>query len=86
LGDAGEPGLYEPIHGSAPDIAGRGLANPVAAILSLEMALRWSLGEVALADRLFAAVETALDGGARTADLGGSLSTADMGNAILAAL
>jgi 3-isopropylmalate dehydrogenase len=86
LGDAGKPGLYEPIHGSAPDISGKGLANPVAAILSLEMALRWSLGEGALADRLFAAVETALNGGARTADLGGSLSTADMGTAILAAL
>ncbi|MFO0429710.1 MAG: isocitrate/isopropylmalate family dehydrogenase, partial [Hyphomonadaceae bacterium] len=63
-----------------------GLANPVAAILSLEMALRWSLGEVALADRLFAAVEAALNNGARTADLGGSLSSADMGTAILAAL
>jgi len=86
LGDAGKPGLYEPIHGSAPDISGKGLANPVAAILSLEMALRWSLGEGALADRLFSAVETALNGGARTADLGGSLSTADMGTAILAAL
>ena len=86
LGDAGKPGLYEPIHGSAPDIAGKGLANPVAAILSLEMALRWSLGEGALADRLFAAVETALNGGARTADLGGKMSTAEMGTAILAAL
>lgn len=86
LGSAGKPGLYEPIHGSAPDIAGNGLANPVAAILSLEMALRWSLGEEALADRLFAAVEAALNNGARTADLGGNLSTADMGTAILAAL
>ncbi|MCA6244453.1 MAG: 3-isopropylmalate dehydrogenase, partial [Phenylobacterium sp.] len=44
LGDAGRPGLYEPIHGSAPDIAGQGIANPLASILSLEMAFRWSLG------------------------------------------
>ena len=52
LSDAGKPGLYEPIHGSAPDIAGKGLANPLAAILSFEMALRWSLGRPDLADRL----------------------------------
>lgn len=64
LGDAGKPGLYEPIHGSAPDIAGRGLANPIAAILSLEMMLRWSLNQAELADRLTAAVTRALDQGA----------------------
>lgn len=86
LGAAGKPGLYEPIHGSAPDIAGQGVANPLAAILSLEMALRWSLGEAALADRLFAAVSTALDQGARTRDLGGTLSTSQMGDAVIAAL
>jgi 3-isopropylmalate dehydrogenase len=44
LGDPGVPGLYEPVHGSAPDIAGKGIANPIAAILSLEMVMRWSLG------------------------------------------
>jgi 3-isopropylmalate dehydrogenase len=86
LGVAGKPGLYEPIHGSAPDIAGQGVANPVAAILSLEMALRWSLERPDLADRLYGAVETALNGGARTRDLGGRLSTAEMGDAILAVL
>jgi 3-isopropylmalate dehydrogenase len=86
LGAAGKPGLYEPIHGSAPDIAGQGLANPLAAILSFEMALRWSLDRSADADRLFAAVETALANGARTRDLGGDLSTTQMGDAVIAAL
>jgi 3-isopropylmalate dehydrogenase len=85
LGAQGTPGLYEPIHGSAPDIAGRGVANPIAAILSLEMALRWSLGETLLADKVFAAVEAALNSGARTPDLGGNLSTSTMGDTILAA-
>ena len=86
LGDAGKPGLYEPIHGSAPDIAGQGVANPLAAILSFEMALRWSLGRAELADRLWAAVKTALEDGARTRDLGGTLGTAEMGDAVLKAL
>ena len=86
IGEAGKPGLYEPIHGSAPDIAGKGWANPLAAILSFEMALRWSLERADLADKLFAAVKTALDNGARTRDLGGSLSTTEMGDAVLKAL
>jgi 3-isopropylmalate dehydrogenase len=86
LGAPGKPGLYEPIHGSAPDIAGKGLANPLAAILSFEMALRWSLGRPDDADRLFTAVEKALANGARTPDLGGALSTAQMGDAVIAAL
>jgi len=86
LGVPGAPGLYEPIHGSAPDIAGKGVANPLAAILSFEMALRWSLNRPAEADRLFAAVEKALTAGARTRDLGGKLSTVEMGDAVLAAL
>ncbi|WP_293901867.1 3-isopropylmalate dehydrogenase [Phenylobacterium sp.] len=86
LGVEGAPGLYEPIHGSAPDIAGQNLANPLAAILSFEMALRWSLGRPAEAGRLFAAVERALENGARTRDLGGALSTTQMGDAVLAAL
>ncbi len=86
LGEAGRPGLYEPIHGSAPDIAGQGVANPLAAILSFEMALRWSLGRGAEADRLFAAVEAALAAGARTRDIGGRLSTVEMGDAVLRAL
>ena len=86
LGVAGTPGLYEPIHGSAPDIAGRNLANPLAAILSFEMALRWSLDRAPEADRLFAAVEKALAAGARTRDLGGTLTTNQMGDAVLKAL
>jgi 3-isopropylmalate dehydrogenase len=86
LGEKGKPGLYEPIHGSAPDIAGKGVANPLAAILSFEMALRWSFGRAEAADRLFAAVTRALDGGARTRDIGGTHSTAQMGDAVLAAL
>jgi 3-isopropylmalate dehydrogenase len=86
LGRAGTPGLYEPIHGSAPDIAGKGIANPLAAILSLEMALRWSLDQGGLSDRVLGAVTKALDGGARTPDLGGALSTQAMGDAVLLGL
>ena len=82
----GKPGLYEPVHGSAPDIAGQGKANPCAAIMSLEMALRWSLGRADAADKLFAAVGKALDEGARTGDIGGSMSTTEMGDAVIAAL
>ena len=86
IGEPGRPGLYEPIHGSAPDIAGQGLANPLAAILSFGMALRWSLGATEQADRLDAAVEQALAAGARTRDLGGALGTTAMADAVLAAL
>ncbi|MES2291043.1 MAG: 3-isopropylmalate dehydrogenase [Pseudomonadota bacterium] len=86
LGADGKPGLYEPIHGSAPDIAGKGVANPIAAILSYEMALRWSLGRADAADRLFTAVTRALDNGARTRDIGGTMSTVAMGDAVIAAL
>jgi 3-isopropylmalate dehydrogenase len=86
LSDDGKPGLYEPIHGSAPDIAGKGIANPLAAILSFEMALRWSLGRPDLADRLNAAVTAALDGGARTPDIGGSASTKEVTDAVLSRL
>jgi 3-isopropylmalate dehydrogenase len=83
LGAPGTPGLYEPVHGSAPDIAGKGLANPVACILSFEMALRWSLNRPAAADRIWAAVSQALDAGARTPDLGGALTTRQMTDAVL---
>ncbi|KQV62397.1 MULTISPECIES: 3-isopropylmalate dehydrogenase [unclassified Caulobacter] len=86
LGAPGKPGLYEPIHGSAPDIAGKGLANPLAAILSFEMALRWSLGQVEAADALLAAVKKTLDQGAKTKDLGGALSTVQMGDAVISNL
>jgi 3-isopropylmalate dehydrogenase len=86
LGLPGTPGLYEPIHGSAPDIAGKGIANPLAAILSFEMALRWSLDRPDLADKLFAAVNRALEKGARTPDLGGTMTTVEMADAVLAEL
>jgi 3-isopropylmalate dehydrogenase len=75
--------LYEPIHGSAPDIAGQGIANPLAQILSLAMLLRWSFGLEDQAKRVEAACVAALDKGARTKDLGGSLSTRQMGDAVL---
>jgi 3-isopropylmalate dehydrogenase len=84
--DADGKGLYEPIHGSAPDIAGQGKANPLATILSAAMMLRFSLGQAEAADRIEAAVAKALAGGARSPDLGGTLSTGAMGDAVLAAL
>ncbi len=82
----GSKGLYEPIHGSAPDIAGQGKANPLATILSAAMLLRHSLGEEAQAVRIEAAVAAALADGVRGADLGGSLGTAAIGDAVLARL
>lgn len=69
------PGLFEPIHGSAPDIAGKGIANPAGAILSAAMLLRHGLNEAAAADRLEAALEAELKDGERTADLGGGAGT-----------
>jgi len=84
--DAEGKGLYEPIHGSAPDIAGQGKANPLATILSASMMLRFSLGLAEPADRIEHAVAKALAGGARTADLAGTMSTAEMGDAVIAAL
>jgi len=79
-------GLYEPIHGSAPDIAGQGKANPCAAILSAALLLRHSLRMPEPADRIEAAVAAALASGKRTADLGGDCATTEMGDAVLAAL
>ena len=84
--DRDNKGLYEPIHGSAPDIAGQGKANPLATILSAAMMLRYSLGMAAEAERIEAAVSAALAAGHRTADLGGTTTTAAMGDAVLAAL
>ena len=86
IGAPASPGLYEPIHGSAPDIAGQGIANPLAAILSFAMALQWSLGQPDLASRVTRAVDAALAAGARTRDLGGALGTAEMADAVLARL
>jgi 3-isopropylmalate dehydrogenase len=84
--DNAKKGLYEPIHGSAPDIAGQGKANPLATILSAAMMLRYSLDHADAADRIERAVATALANGARSLDLGGALSTREMGDAVLAAL
>ena len=82
----GVRGAYEPIHGSAPDIAGRGIANPVAMILSAAMMLRHSFSMDDQARRIEAAVATALQGGALGADLGGNNGTRAIGDAVLAAL
>ena len=79
----GTKGMYEPIHGSAPDIAGRGLANPMATILSAAMLLRHSFALEPQAARIEAAVAGALTDGIRSADLGGNLGTAAIGNAVL---
>ncbi|OQW46390.1 MAG: 3-isopropylmalate dehydrogenase [Proteobacteria bacterium SG_bin6] len=80
LGNGG-PGLFEPIHGSAPDIAGRGIANPAGAIASAAMLLD-ALGQGAAARALHAAIEAAVLGGCRTRDLGGAATTAELGAAI----
>lgn len=79
-------GLYEPIHGSAPDIAGQGKANPIATILSAAMMLQWSLGEPEAAMAIERAVESTLAAGLRTADIaegGTAVSTQEMGDAIV---
>jgi 3-isopropylmalate dehydrogenase len=78
LGESG-PGLYEPVHGSAPDIAGTGSANPLATLLSVAMMLRYGLGMHDEAGRLEAAVDGALAGGLRTADLAGGEGTREVG-------
>ncbi len=82
----GTVGLYEPIHGSAPDIAGQNKANPMATILSAAMLLRHSLGLEAEATRIEAAVAKALADGIRGGDLGGTASTSEIGDAVLARL
>ena len=86
----GHLGLYEPVHGSAPDIAGRGIANPIAAILSFSMALRYSLSLGEYADKVEDAISSALAQGARTADIAKAdetaLTTSQMGDAIMKAL
>ena len=82
----GTKGLYEPIHGSAPDIAGQGKANPMAMILSLAMLLRHSLGRQDDAGRIEAAVASTLADGIKGADLGGGAGTRDIGEAVVARL
>lgn len=86
LGAAGEPGLFEPVHGSAPDIAGQGVANPLAMFLSAAMMLRHGLGREAEAAALESAVDAALADGLRTRDLGGSAGTAEATQAVLSHL
>jgi 3-isopropylmalate dehydrogenase len=85
IGDGG-PGLFEPVHGSAPDIAGQGIANPLAMFLSAAMMLRHGLGRQAEAAALESAVDRALDDGLRTRDLGGNAGTAEATQAVLAHL
>jgi len=87
---AGRKGLYEPVHGSAPDIAGKDIANPLAAILSAAMMLRMSFNQAAMADRVHAAVRRVLQDGLRTADIHQPgmkrVGTRAMGDAVVAAL
>jgi 3-isopropylmalate dehydrogenase len=90
LGEAGKPGVFEPVHGSAPDIAGRDLANPIAQVLSVAMLLRYGLHQPEAADRIEAAVSQVLDQGIRTGDIMSEGCTRvgcqAMGDAIVAAL
>jgi 3-isopropylmalate dehydrogenase len=83
LGEAGDPGVFEPVHGSAPDIAGQGIANPLAMFLSLAMLLRHGLGREDAAAALDSAVDRALEGGLRTRDLGGEATTTEATDAVL---
>ena len=82
----GRFGLYEPVHGSAPQIAGRGVANPIATVSSAALMLRLSLGETEAADALETAVDAAIAKGPRTADLGGDAGTAAVADFLLATL
>jgi 3-isopropylmalate dehydrogenase len=88
--DENGKGMYEPIHGSAPDIAGQNIANPLATILSAAMMLRYTLDQPAFADRIESAVSKVLDQGLRTADIFSAgmtrVTTAEMGDAVVAAL
>jgi 3-isopropylmalate dehydrogenase len=88
--DENRKGMYEPIHGSAPDIAGRGVANPLATILSVAMMLRYSLDEPKAAERVESAVSEVLDAGLRTADIVSGdtyeVGTAEMGDAVVEAM
>jgi 3-isopropylmalate dehydrogenase len=88
--DAAGKGLYEPSHGSAPDIAGRDIANPLATILSAAMMLRYTLNQSAAADRIESAVRSVLAAGLRTADIWREgdkrVGTREMGDAVVAAI
>jgi 3-isopropylmalate dehydrogenase len=82
LGGVG-PGLFEPVHGSAPDIAGKGIANPIGMILSAALMLRHGLGRDDQAAAVESAVDRALEKGIRSGDLGGNATTAEMTEAVL---
>jgi 3-isopropylmalate dehydrogenase len=88
--DSSGKGMYEPIHGSAPDIAGQGIANPLATILSVAMMMRYSLDQPELAGRIESAVGKVLDEGLRTPDIAPpgmqTVGTREMGDAVVAAL
>jgi 3-isopropylmalate dehydrogenase len=88
--DAHNKGMYEPIHGSAPDIAGKDVANPLATILSVSMMLRYTFNRPEAAERIEAAVKQVLRKGLRTADIRGAgtrkVGTREMGDAVIAAL
>ena len=79
----GKYGLFQSIHGSAPDIAGKGIANPLGTILSAALMLRYSFGLNDEADEIEHAVNKAIDQGARTLDLGGKLTTVQMANEVI---
>jgi 3-isopropylmalate dehydrogenase len=83
---AGGPGLFEPVHGSAPDIAGTGKANPLAMFGSVARRLRYGLGMEAEAARIESAIDRALETGLRTPDLGGDANTEDATKAVLSHL
>jgi 3-isopropylmalate dehydrogenase len=83
LGAPGDPGLFEPVHGSAPDIAGQGIANPLAMFLSAALMLRHGLGWESEAAAVESAVDRALDAGLRTRDLGGEATTAEATRAVV---
>ncbi|RYP73169.1 hypothetical protein DL771_003805 [Monosporascus sp. 5C6A] len=85
LADGGN-GIFEPIHGSAPDISGKGIVNPIGTILSVAMMCRYSLRLPREADAIEAAVRNIIDGGLRTKDLGGSAGTKEVGDAVVAEL
>ena len=83
VGEPGKPGLFEPVHGSAPDIAGTGRANPLAMFGSVAMMLRYGLGRETDAARIESAIDRALEAGLRTPDLGGDATTEDATKAVL---
>jgi 3-isopropylmalate dehydrogenase len=88
--DSNNKGMYEPCHGSAPDIAGQGIANPLATILSVSMMLRYTFNQIAAAAAIEQAVSDVLDQGLRTGDIFSvgmrKVGTTEMGDAVVAAL